>query len=132
MFVEYKLVAAITNLGGLYGAQMGGLVITAMNCIVPASLSFLSTIFEIHEQEQQAIASAYNKIAFFRYFNTSVIIYLITPFDEFLTFETLFKVQSILLFDACFTPMLYQVQSINRLHYYIMTPSSPRCCTSGT
>jgi hypothetical protein len=48
----------ISHLPGLYGAQIGGLVITSMNCIVPASLTLLSKIFEIHEQQQQGRSSS--------------------------------------------------------------------------
>ena len=84
-----------------------GLVITVSNTLVPELLHVASDVFEVHELEGQKIGSVYNKVSMFRYFNTAIIIHLLTDFSVQLSPEHLLKVQIILVCDALLTPLLY-------------------------
>jgi hypothetical protein len=89
MYVEYLLVEEMVR----DYPQLAGLVITSMNCIVPEALHVLSALFEVHENLEDKTESVYNKISIFRYFNTVIVIYMITDWNVHLTEATLTKVR---------------------------------------
>jgi hypothetical protein len=91
--LDYLLVATLMNLNKYVGSAL----ISITNIAVPAVMKTSSDVFEVHEIESTRIMSLFNKIALFRYFNTAIIILLITKFEERLTEETLSKVQSIII-----------------------------------
>ena len=66
-----------------------------------------SDLFEVHETDSSKITSVYNKISLFRYFNTVIIVYLISDFSLQLSEEQLTKVLVTLSCDAFLTPLLY-------------------------
>jgi hypothetical protein len=109
--VEFAVVSAMEKTA----PQFAGLIITIANSVIPESLHVLSGLFEVHETDASKLESVYNKISFFRYFNTVIIIHLITDWSHTLDADHLGKIQSILIFDAFLTPFLY---AFNVAHYF--------------
>jgi hypothetical protein len=114
--VEFNVVQALET----RAPQFAGLIITVANSVVPEILHVLSGLFEVHETEASKLESVYNKISFFRYFNTVIIIHLITDWSHTLDEEHLAKVQSILIFDAFLTPFLYAFNVAYYINRYVV------------
>jgi hypothetical protein len=103
MYAEYSVVRRVNG----YFPEAAGLIISVCNAIVPATLHMVSGLLEVHETVQEQVTSVYNKISLFRYFNTAIIIYLLTDYTQQLGEKQLLKVQMILVLDAVLTPTLY-------------------------
>jgi hypothetical protein len=111
MWAEFALVSSMKEEHAAYA----GLVITFANSVVPEMLHVLSHLFEVHEAVGEGVESVYNKVSLFRYFNTVIIIHMLTDWSNTLDEDHLNKVQSILIFDAFLTPFLY---AFNIAHYF--------------
>jgi hypothetical protein len=101
--------------------MLAGLVITGMNMVMPELLHLASDLFEVHETEGEKMASVYNKISLFRYFNTVIIIHLITDWAVQLDEENILKVQTILMCDAFVTPLLYHYNIAYLLNRFLIS-----------
>lgn len=117
MYAEFALIMFLEESSAPWAA---GLVITFANSVVPEMLHVLSNIFEVYEVVGEEVESTYNKISLFRYFNTVIIIHLITDWHLQLDQEHLQKVQTILVFDAFLTPFLYAFNFAHLLNRYVM------------
>jgi hypothetical protein len=111
MWAEFAIVKAMQE----DAPYIAGLVITFANSVVPETLHVLSHLFEVHEVVGEEVESVYNKVSLFRYFNTVIIIHLLSDWSHTLDDVHLAKVQNILIFDAFLTPFLY---AFNFGHYF--------------
>jgi hypothetical protein len=103
MWAEY---AAVASVNGSF-PEAAGLIISACNAVVPASLHIIADSLEVHETEMKKLSSVFHKTSLFRYFNTAVIVYLLTDFNTQLHEAGLLQIQMVLVFDAFLTPALY-------------------------
>jgi hypothetical protein len=111
MFIEFRIVKTMAE----ELPALAGIVITFSNCVVPEVLHLLSHLFEVHEVVSEKVESMFNKVSLFRYFNTVIIIHMLTDWSHTLDEEHLTKVQNILIFDAIGTPFFY---AFNAAHYF--------------
>jgi uncharacterized membrane protein YhdT len=88
------------------GAGGAALWISLTNILIPIILRYLVTTIEDHVSLNDQQLSLFNKLTFFRWMNTAVVIYLITHFNEFLSDKTLKQVQAVIFADAVTTPII--------------------------
>jgi len=86
-------------------ARLTGVGVSLINSILPVLLKLI-TVNELHVDEGDKQDSLFMKLTTARFMNTAIINYLTTPFNSFLSQNTLKVIQSILVADAIITPTI--------------------------
>jgi hypothetical protein len=89
-----------------YGSNGAAAWISVSNILVPYALRLLSFYFEDHVSLNSQQLSLFLKLSFFRWFNSAIVLFLITDFKEMLTEEAMAQVKAVLIADAITTPLL--------------------------
>jgi len=100
------------------GPPVAALWITVTNITIPITLRKLTFDVEDHVSLNSQQMSLYFKLAFFRWCNSAIVIWVITPFENTLNLKTLTQVQAVLMADAVTTPLvraLNPMDAVNKL-----------------
>jgi hypothetical protein len=88
------------------GPPVAALWITITNISIPIYLRHLTFKVEDHVSMNSQQMSLYFKLAFFRWCNSAIVIWVITPFENTLNLKTMTQVQAVLMADAVTTPLV--------------------------
>jgi hypothetical protein len=100
------------------GPGVAALWITITNITIPLYLRHLCFKREDHVSLNDQQMSLFFKLAFFRWCNSAIVIYVITDFEKTLSLKTMTQVQAVLMADAVTTPLvraLNPMDAINKL-----------------
>jgi len=100
------------------GPAIAALWITVTNITIPIYLRHLCFKTEDHVSLNDQQMSLFFKLAFFRWCNSAIVIYVITDFEKTLSLKTMTQVQAVLMADAVTTPLvraLNPMDAINKL-----------------
>mmetsp|Transcript_38364 Transcript_38364/g.41590 ORF Transcript_38364/g.41590 Transcript_38364/m.41590 type:complete len:1014 (+) Transcript_38364:119-3160(+) len=100
------------------------LIISIFNAIFPQFAKLLTNIFESHRSESSKQASLYYKIALFRWVNTAVVFFIITPFNDTLNEKNGLIPQVLTLFysDMIITNLLALSDPLGHLNRHVLAP----------
>lgn len=110
-----------TVLSDLGGPEAAAGWISVSNIVIPLYLRYQALMNEHHVSLESQQQSLFFKLAAFRWLNSAIVIYMITPFTSTLTARTLTQVQAVLIADALTTPIVRTFDPMDMINKLIVS-----------
>lgn len=80
--------------------------ISVINALLPTFFKMMTLLVEVHYTARNVQASMLLKLVIARCINSAILIYVVTPFENTFSQESLLRIQNVLIGDAITTPLL--------------------------
>ncbi|CAM9237274.1 unnamed protein product, partial [Ectocarpus fasciculatus] len=98
------------------------MAVSLMNAALPQAVQFITFLCEIHYSGLDIQKSVLFKLLVARCVNSAMLLYMVTPYRETFSLESLERVQNILLADAITTPIFRLMNPVDIGMRYVVAP----------
>lgn len=119
LFLSFLVVSSLNGKGGV-----AAVFISLLNLALPQMMKVITALFERPVDQSDFQQSVLTKLVIVRMVNTALLLYLVTPYEDQMSEDTLTQVFAILIADCFTTPVFRLLNVVDWIKRYVIAPRS--------